>query len=245
VVAEIAEQADVSTVIDTGDTTYIGNRFENIFVDKIIEPFNDLGVDYVYVSGNHDTKTTVDEMKARGAIVLDCDVTQVGPYNIAGMLDPEDHIVLNTLGGKDCDPERAQALFEKQTALDSLVALSRQNGENIDFLAAHDHNMDRICEDVPSTDVVYHLAGHVHANRIWQEGDSGSYHFTIDDSSGSNRDWRDTLFGSGIGRPSNSISARIFFVDRYSKPGEHRVAKVCTVTIQPDSSVEVEELILE
>jgi len=238
VVAEIVDQADAKVVIDTGDTTYLGLHAESLFTKQIIKPFQELGVDYVYVSGNHDSDYTAEYMKKHGATVLDGQVVEVGGYNFIGDCDPF---------WDNVKPQNEKAVALRDETIDSgtkslneTIAESEQKGQYIDFLVTHDPSLGGD-QDVTPYDVIYHLSGHIHSNTIYRPLDGNDYLFTIDDASGSKRDGRDTLFGLGVGRPSTPISARVFYIERGGKAGERRVVKFCTVTINPDGTVEMDE----
>jgi len=73
-VDQIVDQFDVSAVVDTGDATDWGTTMENRLLDRIER----VGVPYVWVRGNHDSRRTQAAVAARpNTVVLDGDVAEV------------------------------------------------------------------------------------------------------------------------------------------------------------------------
>jgi predicted phosphodiesterase len=87
VMRQLIEQFDVAAVVDVGDITDLGSVPENRF----LTPIGTLGVPYLYVRGNHDSRAVTQAFIARqpGAKVLDDgDVVEVGGVRFAGIGDP-------------------------------------------------------------------------------------------------------------------------------------------------------------
>jgi predicted phosphodiesterase len=85
VVQTVVQQFHVNVVVDTGDITDWGSEPELSYVDQI----GRLGVPYLYVRGNHDSRRTQAAVAAqRNAIVLDDTVTTVDGLTFAGIGDP-------------------------------------------------------------------------------------------------------------------------------------------------------------
>jgi predicted phosphodiesterase len=87
VMRQLIEQFDVAAVVDTGDLTDLGSVTENRF----LTPIGTLGVPYVYIRGNHDSKAVTQAFVARqpGATVLDeGEVVEIGGVRFAGTGDP-------------------------------------------------------------------------------------------------------------------------------------------------------------
>jgi len=82
----LVQQFHVNAVIDTGDITTWGTPVESATLSRI----GTLGVPYVFVRGNHDSRGTQAAVaRQRGAVVLDDDVAVVSGVVIAGIGDPE------------------------------------------------------------------------------------------------------------------------------------------------------------
>ncbi len=86
VIGSVVDQFDIDVVIDTGDITDFGSDPETRYVSAI----SDLGVPYVYVRGNHDSRLVQAAIAAqRGAIVLDGrTVVTVSGLQLLGQGDP-------------------------------------------------------------------------------------------------------------------------------------------------------------
>jgi predicted phosphodiesterase len=87
VMRQLIEQFDVAAVVDTGDLTDLGSVPEN----RLLTPIGTLGVPYLFVRGNHDSKAVTQAFVARqpGAKVLDDGaVVEVEGVRFAGIGDP-------------------------------------------------------------------------------------------------------------------------------------------------------------
>lgn len=85
VIRSLKDQFAVDLIIDTGDISDHGTKAENKFVEEI----DTLGVPYVFVRGNHDSKITERAVaKRKNAIVLDDKAREVAGLNIYGLGDP-------------------------------------------------------------------------------------------------------------------------------------------------------------
>lgn len=82
----LVTQFGVDVVMDTGDITTWGTEVESRTLSRISQ----VGVPYVFVRGNHDSKLTQSVVaRQRRAVVLDGTVSEVGPLVVAGIGDPE------------------------------------------------------------------------------------------------------------------------------------------------------------
>ncbi|MFG2890545.1 metallophosphoesterase [Streptomyces sp. NPDC048248] len=118
ILESLVEQYRIDVIIDTGDTMDHGSAAENHFLD----PVPTLGAPYVWVRGNHDSRTTQKYLAGRKHVTVldDGKVTQVAGVRIAGVGDPQftpDRSVLpagdpseRTAGGKLADSLRTQRL---------------------------------------------------------------------------------------------------------------------------------------
>ncbi|WP_255954614.1 metallophosphoesterase family protein [Streptomyces odontomachi] len=87
IVQSLVEQYDISVVVDSGDTMDHGSAAENGFLD----PIKDLGAPYVWVRGNHDSKTTqkyLEHMK-NVHVLDDGRAVTVAGLRFAGIGDPQ------------------------------------------------------------------------------------------------------------------------------------------------------------
>ncbi|WP_030989319.1 metallophosphoesterase family protein [Streptomyces sp. NRRL S-1813] len=118
IIASLVEQYRINVIIDTGDTMDHGSAAENHFLD----PVSTLGAPYVWVRGNHDSRSTQKYLTRRAHVtVLDHGtVAQVAGVRIAGVGDPQftpDRSVVaagepaeRTAGGRLADSLRTQRL---------------------------------------------------------------------------------------------------------------------------------------
>lgn len=87
VIGSLVRQYDIDVIIDSGDTMDHGSAVENGFLD----PVRDLGVPYVWVRGNHDSRLTQTYLTRFGNVhVLDDGrAVDVGGLRVAGIGDPQ------------------------------------------------------------------------------------------------------------------------------------------------------------
>jgi predicted MPP superfamily phosphohydrolase len=84
-VQRLVRQFRVEVVVDTGDITTWGTEVESSTLSRI----KDVGVPYVFVRGNHDSKRTQQAVAQNpNAVVLDGDVREVKGIVFAGIGDP-------------------------------------------------------------------------------------------------------------------------------------------------------------
>ncbi|WP_239101321.1 metallophosphoesterase family protein [Microbispora amethystogenes] len=161
VIKSLKDQFKVQFVVDTGDISDHGTKPENEFVKEI----GSLGVPYVYVRGNHDSKSTQDAVaKQKNAIVLDGDAATVGGLTVYGIGDPR------------FTPDKAVQVDGDSS--ESLLGLGKTNAQKLaprdwsrskstsapdripaDIVAVHDPTVGRgFSGYVPLV-----LSGHVHA----------------------------------------------------------------------------------
>ncbi|MFF7229308.1 metallophosphoesterase [Streptomyces sioyaensis] len=120
IIASLVKQYRINVIVDTGDTMDHGSAAENHFLD----PASSLGAPYVWVRGNHDSRTTQRYLTHRKHVtVLDNgDVTRIAGVRIAGVGDPQftpDRSVVaagdpaeRTAGGRLADALRTQRLAD-------------------------------------------------------------------------------------------------------------------------------------
>jgi len=84
-VRDLARQFQVEAVIDTGDLTDFGTPLEN----QAVRALGALGVPYVFVPGNHDSRATMDAVaRFPGGVVLGGEIVSVAGLRILGAPDP-------------------------------------------------------------------------------------------------------------------------------------------------------------
>lgn len=157
---ELVRQFDVDVVIDTGDVSDWGTAPEAQLLGRI----GRLGVPYVYVRGNHDSRQTQRAVAAqRGAVVLDGEYVDVAGLRIWGIGDPRFTPDKDQPTGHDVEAERIERF-----AFDVERSLLDSNPRTVDVVAVHDRRAaGRIGDLVPLV-----LAGHGHAAREDRIGDA-------------------------------------------------------------------------
>lgn len=85
VIRSIVRQFHIQVIVDSGDLTDHGSTAEN----AVVKPIGRLGVPYVFIRGNHDSKVTARAVaRQKGARVLDGDTTTVDGIRFFGVGDP-------------------------------------------------------------------------------------------------------------------------------------------------------------
>ncbi|GAA3143689.1 metallophosphoesterase [Planomonospora alba] len=147
-IRSITQQFKIEAVVDTGDITDHGTGPE----DKFVEEIGKLGVPYVFVRGNHDSKATQRAVaKQKNAVVLDDSVEEVAGLRVYGLGDPR------------FTPDKSVPV---DSDLDSLAALGRAHASRmtqalgpVDLVAVHDPTIAKgFSGSVPMV-----LTGHSHA----------------------------------------------------------------------------------
>ncbi|MGW0702155.1 metallophosphoesterase family protein [Streptomyces sp. NPDC002867] len=150
IIGSLVEQYGIDVIIDSGDTMDHGSSAENGFLD----PIPDLGAPYVWVRGNHDSRTTQEYLsRMKNVHVLDEGrAVSVGGLRIAGSGDPQ------------FTPDRSvEALgdpAERMTGIRLASALRDQEraGTPVDIAVAHNPVAARETDGT----VPLVLAGHIH-----------------------------------------------------------------------------------
>lgn len=149
---QIIENFNVDFVIDTGDITDYGTILE----DMVIKNLSKLPVEYIFVSGNHDSPNTVEMLTAvENVTILDGEMINVKGINILGFPDPRS-ATLNIDSSDQVDNLKLNL-----TIRDKL----RNLNENPDILAVHDPDATAgLAGLVPII-----LNGHVHKASLIEE----------------------------------------------------------------------------
>ncbi|MFJ2303333.1 metallophosphoesterase [Streptomyces sp. NPDC087787] len=197
IIASLVEQYKVDVIVDSGDTMDHGTAAENGFLD----PIKNLGVPYVWVRGNHDSKVTQRYLeRMRNVHVLDDGRAEtVAGLRFAGTGDPQFTPDRSGAPGADASEELAGA------RLGSALRDQRTKGTPVDIAVAHEPSAARETDGT----VPLVLCGHLHhegtevlryGTRLRMEGSTG---------------------GSGLraveGKYPAPIEASILYLDRDSR----------------------------
>ena len=130
----LVKQFDVQLIVDTGDITDLGSRLEN----RLLGQIETLGVPYLYVRGNHDSKGVTQRylQRLRNVTVLDeaSPVVEVAGIRWAGIGDP----LFTPNKRPKADRERnAAALRQAGTALATAI----DGGAPVDVVLVHEPQM--------------------------------------------------------------------------------------------------------
>ena len=145
----LIDQFGVDAVADTGDLTDWGTSPEAEVVDRIA----DLEVPYLYVRGNHDSRTTQAAVADQpNAVVLDGEAAEVDGLVFWGIGDPR-YTPDKSQQGVGTEQERAEAF-----APEAAERLADSEPPDVDVAMVHDQ---RIAADMGG-EVPLVLAGHTH-----------------------------------------------------------------------------------
>jgi len=149
---ELARGFDVDAVIDTGDATSFGTPAENLITRFI----PDFGVPYVFVRGNHDSRSLQAEVsRVPNAVVLDGNVAEVAGLVVYGLGHP---VFLKHRGlPTDVEAFSEEAHAAGEVALGDVEELPHPP----DMVAVHD---DRMAEALAGR-VPLVVSGHFHEER--------------------------------------------------------------------------------
>jgi predicted phosphodiesterase len=147
---QLTDQFDVDVIADTGDIVDWGTEPES----QLLEEIADLEVPYVFVRGNHDSRTTQRTVADQpNAVVLDGDAARVAGLRFWGIGDPRYTPDKDQATAGPSERERADA-FAPEVA-DELAA---DQPPTVDVVLVHDA---RIAADIGG-EVPLVLAGHTH-----------------------------------------------------------------------------------
>jgi predicted phosphodiesterase len=147
---QLTEQFDIDAVADTGDIVDWGTEPESQLLGQI----GDLEVPYVFVRGNHDSRSTQRAVADQpNAVVLDGDAAEVAGLRFWGIGDPRYTPNKDQESGGPSEQERAEALAPE--VADELAAAEPPE---VDVVLVHDA---RTAADIGG-EVPLVLAGHTH-----------------------------------------------------------------------------------
>jgi predicted MPP superfamily phosphohydrolase len=151
-VSDLAHVAGADLVIDAGDDTSTGQRWEAFSINSLAEHFKDFKV--VAVAGNHDAGGFVeDDMRKHGFTVLDSKPVDVDGIRFLGDSDPTS----TGLGSADTPGEETVA--EQSTRLAD-VACGQTDKQEIDTFVVHDPSSGADTAQRGCATLV--LSGHLH-----------------------------------------------------------------------------------
>ncbi|MFI0810988.1 metallophosphoesterase family protein [Streptomyces echinatus] len=170
IIGSLVKQYQVNVIVDSGDTMDHGAAAENGFLD----PVRDLGVPYVWVRGNHDSRTTqryLERMK-NVRVLDDGRARTVAGLRFAGIGDPQFTPDRSVVPGSEASEELAGA------RLASALRDQQAAGTPVDVAVAHEPSAARETDgQVPLV-----LCGHLHhegtemlpyGTRLRMEGSTG------------------------------------------------------------------------
>jgi predicted phosphodiesterase len=147
---QLTEQFDVDAIADTGDIVDWGTEPESQLLGQI----GDLEVPYIFVRGNHDSRSTQRAVADQpNAVVLDGDAAEVAGLRFWGIGDPRYTPDKDQAGAGPSERERAEA-FAPEVA----DRLDAAEPPDVDVVLVHDA---RIAADIGG-EVPLVLAGHTH-----------------------------------------------------------------------------------
>ncbi|WP_435798012.1 metallophosphoesterase family protein [Streptomyces bauhiniae] len=170
IIGSLVEQYKVDVIVDSGDTMDHGTSAENGFLD----PVKDLGVPYVWVRGNHDSRATQRYLEGiKNAHVLDeGDAETIAGVRFAGTGDPQFTPDRSQATGGDAAERLAGA------RLASALRDQRAKGTPVDIAVAH----EPVAAAETDGTVPLVLCGHLHTQgtkvlplgtRLRREGSTG------------------------------------------------------------------------
>ncbi|MYW49267.1 metallophosphoesterase, partial [Streptomyces sp. SID161] len=170
IIGSLVKQYQVNVIVDSGDTMDHGSAAENGFLD----PVRDLGVPYVWVRGNHDSRTTqryLERMK-NVHVLDDGRARTVAGLRFAGIGDPQFTPDRSVAPGSEASEELAG------DRLASALRDQRTAGTPVDVAVVHEPSAARETDGA----VPLVLCGHLHhegteslpyGTRLRMEGSTG------------------------------------------------------------------------
>lgn len=154
VMRQLVEQFNVDAIVDTGDIVDVGSALENRLLTRI----SGFDVPYVYVRGNHDSRTVTQAFIAQqpGARVLDDgEVVEVAGVHFAGIGDPLFRPNKTVDSQREADDDALRAAGER------LRAAIEESAASVDVAVVHNPKVARpLSGSVPLV-----LDGHTHERR--------------------------------------------------------------------------------
>ena len=159
----LIEQFGVAAVVDTGDIVTMGSAVESTYLGRI----GSLGVPYVFVRGNHDSRDTQAAVAAQpGAVVLDDGATaEVAGIRFAGTGDP-----VFTPDGEGSEATGTALEVQERSGRELADAVTAWDDDNpddpVDVALVHDPSSATPLNGL----VPLVLAGHLHKRSVTLDG---------------------------------------------------------------------------
>lgn len=232
VVGAIAKETGARIVLDTGDVTKTGSSVENVFVAYYLQTLKSSGVkDIYYVRGNHDTKTTDDQMAKGGATVLEGIVERDDGLVIGGWGDP----MHTELAASIHTAERTGKLkAQDQEIHKALKDWESKHGRPVNILMTHAPSIGKAVRKDGLANL--QLAGHKHLENasitpgktVLLEGNN---------TNGETPVGQNEMFGTSIGPIRRDVEISVISWNRISG-----VFRCFVVTIKPSGAASVSEI---
>ncbi|MBB1256857.1 metallophosphoesterase, partial [Streptomyces sp. OF3] len=150
IIESLVEQYEIDVIVDTGDTMDHGTAAENPFLD----PASELGAPFVWVRGNHDSRTTqkyLEDME-NVHVLDDGEPLEIAGLRLAGMGDP--HFTPDRR--VQIEDESEQVVAGRRLA--AALRTSKVLGKPVDIAVGHNPTLvEQVDGEVPLA-----LAGHSH-----------------------------------------------------------------------------------
>ena len=154
-VRQVIQSFPIDLVIDTGDLTDLGSPLEA----DIVKQIEQLGVTYVFISGNHDTPDVIERLEqTENVILIDTDLKHILGLSIAGIDDPS-----------------ADSYSSRTAPTEELIELAGEindkyrNEQPPDIFCVHNHRIASLLEPGIFPIVLY---GHNHIQSFDQVDDT-------------------------------------------------------------------------
>ncbi|RKS75614.1 Icc-related predicted phosphoesterase [Motilibacter peucedani] len=206
VIRSTVEQYKIDLVVDAGDLTDHGSSLEDAFA----APIGTLGVPYVYVKGNHDSRSTTAAVdREPGTTVLRGQPVEVEGIRFLGGPDPRFTPDQTTREPSQVEQEAVEA------AGDGLAETARSSPQPVDVAVVHDPvEGARLDGAVPLV-----LSGHTHKRAV-TELEGGTTMFT-----------QGSTGGAGLrgleGESPTPVELSVLYLDRTT----HRLAAYDDITL--------------
>ncbi len=169
----LADAVGATAVLDGGDDTSTGKKWEAFSLDSLNKEFKDF--DRWAVTGNHDHGSFVgDHLAELGWQVLDGEVVE-GPGGglIMGVPDPR------SSGLGSWRDAKGVTFAEAQQTVADLACEAQDAGERINTLLVHDPNLGKVALERGCTDLV--VGGHHHVDKgpTQVDGENGQSGYTF------------------------------------------------------------------
>ncbi|TNM36722.1 metallophosphoesterase [Nocardioides albidus] len=222
----IAKAGGATAVLDAGDDTSTGSRWEAFSLDSLAASFKDFDGGRWAVAGNHDNGGFVrDHLEDLGWTYFDDEVVDgPGGTRILGIDDPR------SSGLGDWRDQTGLSFSEVADLLAEAACAADEEGDRVDTLLVHDANIAKPALERGCVDLV--LGGHVHVQTgptaVTAEDGRVGYTYTLGTTGGAAYA---IAIGSKLRRPA-SIGLVTY--------RDGRPAGIQSITLQPNGRFEVD-----